>query len=255
VYRGCAIPDLSGAYFFADYCVPRIWSLRFDGAVRVVTEHTDELRPAFPDDIINITSFGRDTLGEVYICDHADGEVFKIVPSAAPPAIISALPPDGSIDARQPSEPYGSAPDGWRSVELTFNGSAACLGGLDFRIEQVGGSLPWPSVLEVTPVGPSAATVTLDRRLWPVARTRIIHLGSGSSVDLAWLPGDVNGSGTSDPADLAALIPVVAGQASGDPWSTDIDRSGVTAPADIIRQVDLLLGGGVFEAYQGATLP
>src|SRR5262249_45080145 len=39
VYRGCAIPDLQGTYFFADYCANKIWSFRLVGGQ--VTEFTD----------------------------------------------------------------------------------------------------------------------------------------------------------------------------------------------------------------------
>ena len=60
VYRGCAIPDLQGTYFFGDFCQFRIWSLRYeDGAVVDFTEHTGQLDP--PDATISsIVAFGED---------------------------------------------------------------------------------------------------------------------------------------------------------------------------------------------------
>jgi hypothetical protein len=30
-YRGCAIPELQGTYFFADYCSARVWFCNNDG--------------------------------------------------------------------------------------------------------------------------------------------------------------------------------------------------------------------------------
>jgi glucose/arabinose dehydrogenase len=83
VYRGCAIPDLSGEYFFADYCTAEIWSGHFQGGLLVnVTNRTGELAPQGGFFINSITSFGEDARGELYICDQA-GQVFKIIPAAA----------------------------------------------------------------------------------------------------------------------------------------------------------------------------
>ena len=67
VYRGCAIPDLQGSYFFADYCSGKISSLRYDG-VRI-TDFQDRTAELTPDEgrIDLITSFGLDGLGEIYI--------------------------------------------------------------------------------------------------------------------------------------------------------------------------------------------
>lgn len=83
VYRGCSIPDLQGAYFFADYCSNTIWSFRYSGGV--VSELTNRTAELVPDigTISDIVSFGQDAFGELYILDHA-GEIFKIMPDVAP---------------------------------------------------------------------------------------------------------------------------------------------------------------------------
>ncbi len=81
VYRGCAIPDLYGTYFFADFCAARIWSFRYDGInITDFQERTSELDPGGGLNIRQISSFGEDAYGELYICDWGGGEVFKIVP-------------------------------------------------------------------------------------------------------------------------------------------------------------------------------
>jgi len=80
VYRGNAIPQLPGTYFFADYCSGQIWSFRYDGSN--ITEFTDRTAELAPDSgyvISDISSFGEDGSGELYIVD-LGGEVFKIVP-------------------------------------------------------------------------------------------------------------------------------------------------------------------------------
>jgi glucose/arabinose dehydrogenase len=80
VYRGSALPELRGLYFFADYCTARIWSLRFDGGtVSDLLDRTEQLAPGGGLSIGSISSFGLDASGELYICDHQGGEVFKVV--------------------------------------------------------------------------------------------------------------------------------------------------------------------------------
>lgn len=80
VYRGSAIPDLQGRYFFADYCSDQIWSLLYDGDnVTELIDRTAELDPGEGLTINDISSFGEDAAGELYIVD-LGGEVFKVVP-------------------------------------------------------------------------------------------------------------------------------------------------------------------------------
>ncbi len=80
VYRGCAIPDLQGTYFLADYCGNQIYSGRFvNGLLTGVTDRAAELDPPGTVSIGTVTSFGEDSKGELYIVDQG-GEIFKIVP-------------------------------------------------------------------------------------------------------------------------------------------------------------------------------
>lgn len=84
VYRGCAIPDLEGVYFFADYCSNQIWSGRLNGAGTDLVEFTTRTSQLTPPPgqgaISQISGFGEDNYGEIYIFDLA-GEMFKIVPT------------------------------------------------------------------------------------------------------------------------------------------------------------------------------
>ena len=81
VYRGCAIPDLDGTYFFADWCSEAIWSIRRqeDGTFGDIEDRTSELAPGGGLVFGSIASFGTDANGEMYICDQSGGQVFKIV--------------------------------------------------------------------------------------------------------------------------------------------------------------------------------
>jgi glucose/arabinose dehydrogenase len=73
VYRGSGIPALQGTYFYADYCQGWVRSFRWNGLT--VTDQADwpSLRPGG-----NITSFGEDARGELYVLD-ARGTVDRIV--------------------------------------------------------------------------------------------------------------------------------------------------------------------------------
>ena len=83
VYRGCAIPDLQGHYFFADYCGNRVWSFRVvAGLLTDFQERTFELAPGGGLQLNSIVSFGEDARGELYLVDQG-GELFQIVPQGA----------------------------------------------------------------------------------------------------------------------------------------------------------------------------
>lgn len=65
VYRGKQMSDLVGAYVFGDFCSGRIWTLRREGKA---VKH--ELWLATK---MQITSFGEDAAGELYVLDRSGG--------------------------------------------------------------------------------------------------------------------------------------------------------------------------------------
>jgi glucose/arabinose dehydrogenase len=72
VYRGVAFPSLAGGYFFGDYCSGTIWAISSTAA-----------SPATPvvvlESGLNISSFGQDDSGELYVVDHGGGHIYRIV--------------------------------------------------------------------------------------------------------------------------------------------------------------------------------
>jgi glucose/arabinose dehydrogenase len=81
VYRGCRMSALRGTYFYADFCAAFVHSFRMAGGV--VTDPRDrtaELAPGGGLALGQITSFGEDARGEIYIVDWP-GEIYKIVPA------------------------------------------------------------------------------------------------------------------------------------------------------------------------------
>jgi hypothetical protein len=79
VYRGCAMPDLHGTYFYGDFCTAFVRSFVYeDGEARMQQDWTEQLVPGGGRSIDSIAGFGTDARGELYICD-LRGEVYKIV--------------------------------------------------------------------------------------------------------------------------------------------------------------------------------
>ena len=73
VYRGAAIADLQAVYLFGDYCSGRVWASWRDSQLQW---HTSE----FLDTALQISSFGEDEQGELYIVDYG-GRVYRLDPT------------------------------------------------------------------------------------------------------------------------------------------------------------------------------
>jgi glucose/arabinose dehydrogenase len=69
VYRGSKYPALQGMYFFGDYCSGIMWSLQRDGDQWQMTKRLESG--------LNISSFGEDVNGELYVIDHG-GAVYQL---------------------------------------------------------------------------------------------------------------------------------------------------------------------------------
>ncbi|MEA3510576.1 MAG: PQQ-dependent sugar dehydrogenase [Actinomycetota bacterium] len=69
VYRGSAIPQLDGHYFFSDWCTGFIRSIAPDGSTHDWTDGTGT--------VAGVSSFGQDDAGEIYIVS-AGGTVYRI---------------------------------------------------------------------------------------------------------------------------------------------------------------------------------
>ncbi|HVN86164.1 MAG TPA: PQQ-dependent sugar dehydrogenase [Candidatus Binatia bacterium] len=79
VYRGCAMPDLRGTYFYGDLCAAVVYSFEVSNGNAVnQLDHSSQVGSGTT--IGSVASFGQDARGELYICDISAGKVFKIVP-------------------------------------------------------------------------------------------------------------------------------------------------------------------------------
>ena len=73
LFRGLGTPSLLGAYVYGDFCSGKIWGLRYDGA------SVTELR-LLVDSVLNISSFGEDQAGNLYVLGHSQG-IYRLVPA------------------------------------------------------------------------------------------------------------------------------------------------------------------------------
>ena len=105
VYRGTAIPDLTGLYVFADYGSGRFWAARPDGQGGYTNDQ-------LIDSNIQPTAFGVGADGELYVVDinggNGRGRVRRIEPAGAPtpdtiPTLLSAT---GCVDPTDTTLPY-----------------------------------------------------------------------------------------------------------------------------------------------------
>lgn len=74
VYRGSAIPELAGRYFYSDYCAGFVRSLYADG--KTIAEQRDWNLA----NVGRVVSFGRDGQGELYLLTQS-GNIWKLVKS------------------------------------------------------------------------------------------------------------------------------------------------------------------------------
>ncbi len=70
VYRGKKIKELYGMYVFGDFCSGTIWSID--------KENNFEMQKLMQTNL-NISSFGEDESGELYVLDY-QGKIFKLIP-------------------------------------------------------------------------------------------------------------------------------------------------------------------------------
>jgi len=113
VYRGCRMPNFQGHYFWGDFCDGQVRSFLMSGGV--ATQQTDWTATIDPSAslLFDLTSFGRDGRGELYIVDR-DGVILKITPPLSDFEVSGA----GVLD----TETFLLSNDGdWTWEDLQFN--------------------------------------------------------------------------------------------------------------------------------------
>jgi len=78
IYRGAALPELSGVYFYGDYCTGLVRSIRVaNGAATEAWDWTAVLRRSGGGPMQGLSSFGTDGKGELYLV-LLSGEVYRL---------------------------------------------------------------------------------------------------------------------------------------------------------------------------------
>jgi glucose/arabinose dehydrogenase len=110
VYRGIQYPQMSGYYFYGDFCSGLVYTLHNDSQNRWTTL-------LIADTAYSISSFGEDEQGELYMADYATGKIYQVAYIPAP-AKATLLSPSGAITDTQPTF-------SWNEVLGTGQGDAA----------------------------------------------------------------------------------------------------------------------------------
>jgi glucose/arabinose dehydrogenase len=71
VYRGAALPEWQGVYFYGDYCSGNIWGLHLLNGI------AQQSKILFTTNA-KITTFGVDEAGEIYLADYSSGGLLRL---------------------------------------------------------------------------------------------------------------------------------------------------------------------------------
>ncbi len=114
VYRGCAMPDMHGIYFYVDYSSNNSWSMRMvNGVVTEFVTRNAELQTAVGGQTVNqVAAFGEDALGEMYMADHGGG-IYKIIPASGEVVCVPPNPADLNNDQRVDGADLGILLGNW----------------------------------------------------------------------------------------------------------------------------------------------
>jgi glucose/arabinose dehydrogenase len=112
IYRGTALPELQGSYFFADKYSGQIFSLKYGASEQAVLNRTADFLPTDNNVIHQPACIVPDGKGDMFLVDRKGGEVYKMVPDV--PNMVTQLkvvstttqpPPNPQIDQRLSNAP------------------------------------------------------------------------------------------------------------------------------------------------------
>ncbi len=122
VYRGEDYPDLEGIYIFADYCTGEIFTVAPDGSGGWVGQEVADFN-------YDISTFGEDVDGELYLARMGQGRIYKVVSDACASLAVSVNvtnePCEGETNGIAQIDGAGGTPPYTFSPNLDFNNLAA----------------------------------------------------------------------------------------------------------------------------------
>jgi hypothetical protein len=184
--------------------------------------------------------------------------------------IAGAVPPDGTVDAREPNSPTALLPrEGIGSPGEPGTDRESILIVLNPRVPDAEGCfrpcetredpLLGPNRIQsVTYNGAGVYELVLDRAITAGGVTTIEYLGGGSFIDYTAHPANVNVDSFSDASDVQEHVDCCLSALCAPAWgrySCDIDRSGLVTAADALAVIDLLNGTQAWDVWLGSPLP
>ena len=249
VYRGCAMPDLHGTYFYADLCGDWIRSFRLEnGEITHQRDRTTELNSSIAlNPVSGILGFGTDGRGEIYVCD-STGKLFRIEPRD------TNLPPSAAIHTT-PAPPRVLLVDGTAEITLDASDSDDGDGGIQELTATwtklsgpAGDSILAPesatTVVQFTAPGNYAYEVTVDDG--EATDSADIEILVVESSDVQFRRADSNTDGGVDISDgVSTLQFLFLGASISCPDAADANDSGDLDLTDAVFTFNyLFLGGG-----------
>ncbi|MFO0873363.1 MAG: PQQ-dependent sugar dehydrogenase [Phycisphaerales bacterium] len=249
VYRGCEIPEAQGVYFFGDYGSGRFWSFKYVNGVKTLfTVQTTKFTPSIdvpPQTLNQQVYFAEDNHGEVYIVDHGgatSGQVFRMVrdPAAAP---LPDCDGDGISDlcaiTNGAADCNGNGvPD---SCDIAADPAQDCDGNGQLDACEIAGGTAQDCNGNGKPDSCDIAS-GFAQDCNANGKPDSCDIADGSSMDAnangvpdecePSLPGDLNGDGHVDGADLGLMLGVW-GECTGTPCAGDLNGDGVVDGADL----------------------
>lgn len=171
----------------------------------------------------------------------------------------TSMPENCTLDARQDSEPVAGSPQGWSQIALLLDcDDTSNVFRTRFTLRTVPSTTTGPPDSRTANV-PDGGWITLNfPTLMPGYWTCFKYTSPNnimSEVCVGFLPGDTDESGTSEAQDVAVLEPCIRNPGSCEERLCDTDRSGLCAPGDILREVDLLAGAEDYApGWEGESL-
>ena len=146
IYRGFRSTVPVSAYVYADYCTGEIWQLQSGTNVLLM------------DTALNITSFGEDEAGEIYVVGQ-NGTINRMAQTPAPPACTYTLATSGQLIPQ-------SGGDG--TLALTAAGDCGWL---------AAANVPWITLTQTSGSGSGTLTFTAQANTSGSPRIGLIHVG------------------------------------------------------------------------------
>jgi glucose/arabinose dehydrogenase len=185
VYRGCDYPEFYGKYIYGDYCSSRIWALTNNG------DGTFSNQELLNYDNFEISSFGEDVNGEIYMAAISEGRIYRVTETSNPaPTIFFTI-----SNVSCPNEADGS-------IDLTLTGNNTYIWSNGAVTEDITGLLAGQYTVTVTTEAgcekiqtfdleePNLPTITIENDNGTLNVT-------GTTNDVNWvLEGEVVATGT-----------------------------------------------------------